>query len=61
MFLYVDPTAGGVVLQVLLSGFVGGFVIIKLAWHNITNFVLRRSDLPEPGEETAEETATPVS
>lgn len=51
MFLYIDATSGGMILQVLLSGFVGIFVVLKLFWHRIVDFVLRRK--PEPTEEPA--------
>jgi hypothetical protein len=51
MFLYVDATSGGMILQVLLSGFVGGLVVIKLFWANLVNTVLRRK--PEPVDEAA--------
>jgi hypothetical protein len=37
------------VLQVLLSGFVGGFVVLKLFWGNLVNAVLRRKD-PAPAD-----------
>jgi hypothetical protein len=51
MFLYIDATSGGMILQVLLSGFVGIFVVLKLFWHRIVDFVLRRK--PAPTEEPA--------
>jgi hypothetical protein len=60
MFLYIDAGSGGMVLQVLLSGFVGGFVIIKLFWRNLVNTVLRRKDTTElQPEDAASETAAP--
>lgn len=49
--LYIDATSGGMVLQILLSGFVGGFVIIKLFWRNFLNTLLHRKP-------TVEETPT---
>ena len=49
-FLYVDATSGGMILQVLLSGFVGGLVFFKLFWSNLVNTVLRRK--PEEVEAT---------
>jgi hypothetical protein len=50
-FLYVDATSGGMILQVLLSGFVGGLVFLKLFWGNLVNTVLRRK--PEEAEAPA--------
>jgi hypothetical protein len=44
--LYIDAGTGGIVLQVALSGFVGGLVLIKLAARRIIDFVLRRSSQP---------------
>lgn len=52
MFLYVDATSGGMILQVLLSGVVGGAVVFKLMWRNVLNTVLRRKE-----DETPENTA----
>jgi len=42
VFLYIDATTGGMALQVILSGLVGGLVIIKLFWRNLVNTILRR-------------------
>lgn len=42
VFLYIDATTGGMALQVILSGLVGGLVVLKLFWRNLVNFVLRR-------------------
>lgn len=39
-------------LQVILSGVVGGLVILKVFWGNLMNFVLRRK--PEEDEEAAQ-------
>ena len=30
VILYIDPTTGGMLLQVLLGSVVGGFVVVKL-------------------------------
>lgn len=45
MFLYIDATAGGMLLQVLLGGFAGVAVVGRLLWGRIS----RRggSDQPE--------------
>jgi len=37
-FLYIDPTAGGLGLQILLGFLVGGFVTIKLMWARFLSF-----------------------
>jgi len=51
MFLYIDATSGGMVLQVALSGFVGGLVVLKLFWRSVVSTLLRRQpedDAPPP-------------
>jgi hypothetical protein len=52
MGLYIDAGTGGIMLQVLLTGVVGGLVFIKLAAKRFTDFVLRRRD--DDAEETPE-------
>jgi hypothetical protein len=41
-FAYIDGTTGGMVVQLLLGGFVGGFVVFKLAFQSVANKILRR-------------------
>ena len=43
-FLYIDPTTGGIGLQILLGIFVGGFVTIKLMWARFLSFFSRGKD-----------------
>jgi hypothetical protein len=60
--LYIDATSGGMILQVALSGLVGGVVVLKLFWRNAVNFILRRK--PETmltTDEASDEPQTPVS
>jgi hypothetical protein len=40
--LYVDATSGGLVLQILLSGFVGGIVVMKLFWSKLVSAIFPR-------------------
>ncbi|HEY5625429.1 MAG TPA: hypothetical protein VIT93_02960 [Dehalococcoidia bacterium] len=56
-FLYIDPTAGGLGLQILLGFFVGGFVTIKLMWARFLSFFRREKEAT--GDEPA--SATRVS
>jgi hypothetical protein len=35
--LYIDATSGGMALQIVLSGLVGGIVVVKLFWHNLVS------------------------
>lgn len=42
VFLYIDATSGGILLQVLLSGVVGALVIVKLFWGNLLSVFRRR-------------------
>ncbi len=41
--LYIDPTAAGLGLQMLLGGVVGGLVTIKLFWGRVFS-VFRRTE-----------------
>jgi hypothetical protein len=50
--LYIDPTTGGLGLQLLLGFVVGGFVTIKLMWGRFLSFFRRE-------KETSEEPADP--
>lgn len=48
--LYIDPTAGGMLLQVLLGGVAGIAVIVRLFWHRIKSTLSwrgRSSDFDE--------------
>ncbi len=56
-FLYIDPTAGGLGLQILLAFFVGGFVTMKLMWARFLAF-FRRGKEPTDDESAS---ATQVS
>jgi len=33
---YVDPTAGGILLQVVLGGIAGALVLVRLSWRRLT-------------------------
>ena len=46
--LYLDPTAAGLGLQMLLGGIVGGLVTVKLFWGRV--FSLFRKNSPDPGD-----------
>ncbi len=54
--LYLDPTAAGLGLQMLLAGAVGGLVTIRLFWERI--FTLFRRTKQET-EETVATSETP--
>jgi hypothetical protein len=54
---YIDGTTGGMVVQLLLGGFVGGFVVFKLAAQSALDKILRRKPAVDAqDDETAEET-----
>ena len=57
--LYVDATSGGMVLQIVLSGFVGGIVVVKMFWHSIVDTVMRRH--PDATNDTDENPDCPAS
>jgi hypothetical protein len=52
--LYIDPTTGGLGLQLLLGFIVGGFVTIKLMWGRFLSFFSRQE---EPTEESVDPNA----
>ena len=41
--LYVDPTAAGLGIQMLLGGIVGGIVAVKLFWGRVFSLFRRTS------------------
>ncbi len=49
--LYIDPTAAGLGLQMLLGGIVGGVVAVKLFWGRV--FSLFRRTKQDTTEETS--------
>ncbi len=61
ILLYIDATGGGMILQVLLSGFVGGAVVLKLFWRNMVNTVLRRKESDEKPEGDEEPVSDPAA
>ncbi len=52
ILLYIDPTAAGLGLQMLLGGIVGGLVTIRLFWGRVFS-LFRRTE-----QETEEVVAT---
>jgi len=40
---YIDPSAGGMIVQLLLAGIAGLGVVANLYWKKITSFFRRRS------------------
>ncbi len=52
-FLYIDPTTGGIGLQILLGFVVGGFVTIKLMWSRFVSFFRREKEPTEEGAGSA--------
>jgi len=57
--LYLDPTAAGLGLQMLLGGIVGGLVTVKLFWGRV--FSLFRKNSPDPAEALATSEAPEAS
>ena len=52
--LYVDPTAAGLGIQMLLAGAVGGLVTIRLFWGRFVSLFRRNSQDPEEDLSTSE-------
>ena len=38
VLLYLDPSSGGILIQVILGSVGGGLVLLKLIWHRATLF-----------------------
>ncbi len=53
--LYIDPTAAGLGLQMLLGGIVGGLVAVKLFWGRVFSLVRRTSQDTDETSATSEE------
>lgn len=53
--LYIDPTAAGLGLQMLLGGIVGGVVAVKLFWGRVFSLFRRTSQDTEETSATSEE------
>ena len=50
---YIDPATGSYVLQVLIAGFLGALLAIKMFWHRILLFfqnLTSRSKADEPSD-----------
>lgn len=53
--LYVDPTAAGVGIQMLLGAVVGGLVVIKLYWARVFSLFRKSKRETEETPATSEE------
>ncbi len=53
--LYIDPTAAGLGLQMLLGGIVGGLVTVKLFWGRVFSLFRRASQDTDETSATSEE------
>ncbi len=51
---YVDPTAGGIVVQIVLGGVAGALMVVKMYWARITRALLGRGEAAPPALETSE-------
>jgi hypothetical protein len=50
MFLYVDATAGGVLIQVLLGGFAGIGIVGRLVWSRVAGRFTSHDEATVDGE-----------
>lgn len=46
---YLDPSSGSILIQIILGGIAGFFVLLKIYWRRIRRF-LGRSKIEEPAE-----------
>ena len=51
VMLYLDPSSGGYLLQILFAGVAGIAVFVKLLWYRLRSLFRRRrsTHAPEPG------------
>ena len=56
-FLYIDPTTGGIGLQILLGFLVGGFVTVKLMWARFLSFFRREKETTDEAAASAQVSA----
>lgn len=49
--MYLDPSSGSFILQVLIAGLLGGLLTIKLFWTRIRTFISRTKT---PSDQTAD-------
>jgi hypothetical protein len=59
--LYVDATSGGMALQIILSGLVGGIVVVKLFWHNLVSTLFFWKKKAPASDQATSETETASS
>lgn len=53
--LYIDPTAAGLGIQMLIAGAVGGLVTIRLFWGRVFSLFRRTEEETEETVATSEE------
>ena len=54
MIFYIDGTTGGMMLQIVLAGVVGGFVAIKLLAGNFVSSVVGHFKRPKQEDDSPE-------
>ena len=47
---YIDPSAGSLLLQLVLGGMAGVLVALRLYWKRLAGFLRRRPGPPAPDE-----------
>jgi hypothetical protein len=52
VFAYIDGSTGGMMLQLIMAGIVGGFVAIKLVAGNVVAGIVGRFRRPQEESET---------
>lgn len=56
---YIDPTTGGVLIQILLGGTAGVLVLGKIFWHRLKRIIFfRQRPGPQPDPEPEEASHT---
>ena len=60
---YVDPTAGGMLLQIILGGLAAGFLAVQMFWKRILGFFGKGRDKPPspPDDAVKIETEAPAT
>jgi hypothetical protein len=47
VFLYIDPSSGSYLIQMLIAGILGSLFFFKNAWLKVKNFFMGKKEAPK--------------
>ena len=56
IFLYIDPSSGSYLVQMLIAGILGSLFFFKNAWAKFKNFVTGKKEIVEPEDKNEPDT-----